>query len=102
MASWLTLKNEWEAAFGIKIYYEPPESIKLTYPCAIMSRGNIQFADANNYKYLKTVRYSLTYITKTINDPLADTIAEYDHMVHGDSYTSDHLYHHTYSFTQRE
>jgi hypothetical protein len=45
------------------VYFQPPENVKLSYPCIIYSRGNIgktQFAD--DIPYLHKTRYMVIVI----------------------------------------
>lgn len=51
---------------GNKVYFQPPESVKLKYPCIVYSRksGDTKYADDNPYNYIQD--YQLTIID---NDP---------------------------------
>lgn len=72
MASRLELHEELCDLLGSRnVYYQPPETIKLKYPCIIYQRnsGDTQFA--NNEPYTFRVQYSVTIITK---DPDSDLI----------------------------
>lgn len=44
----------------VKIYYQPPENIKLKYPCIVVELSNALIDYADNLSYLKNKRYSLT------------------------------------------
>ncbi|OLU39742.1 hypothetical protein BO224_06855 [Erysipelotrichaceae bacterium NYU-BL-E8] len=46
------------------VYYQPPENIKIHYPCIIYNFDNYQNSSADNGKYLKHKRYSVTIISK--------------------------------------
>jgi hypothetical protein len=52
-------------------YFQPPESVKLSYPCIIYKRntGDTQYAD--NAPYTFRISYQVTYIDK---DPDAEAI----------------------------
>lgn len=54
-----------------RCYFQPPESVKLSYPCIIYKRntGDTQYAD--NAPYTFRINYQITYIDK---DPDAEAI----------------------------
>lgn len=79
-------------------YYQPPESIKLRYPCIIYSRDANYVARADNLAYRQKHRYNLIYITYDPDDPLVDEIERHFPMCRFDRfYAADSLNH--YSFT---
>ena len=52
MASSLDLQREFQALCK-NVYFQPPESVKLSYPCIIYKRsaGDTRFADNKKYSY---------------------------------------------------
>ena len=78
------------------VYYDPPESFKLKYPCIVYSlAGHSEtFADDNDYYGMK--RYTLTYITQDADDPMADTLDKIRYCRLNRPYASDGLYHFAY------
>jgi len=75
-------------------YYQPPESIKMTYPCIVYSRssGDTEFAD--NLPYRITRRYQITVIDKDPDSSIPDAIAMAFPMCMFDrAYTADNLNH---------
>lgn len=54
-------------------YFQPPESLKLVYPCIVYELEDIDINYANDDKYTKNKRYSLVLIGK---DPDTDYIDE--------------------------
>lgn len=75
------------------VYFQPPESLKLKYPCIIFRRAKPQVYHADNYSYNITNRYDLTVIhaksDTTISDMLIRTLpmCAYDR-----SYNQNNLY----------
>lgn len=58
-----------------KAYYQPPENLKLSYPCIVFSRSNALIRHADNDPYNITKRYVINLITKTAdNDEYIDKI----------------------------
>lgn len=51
------------------VYFQPPESLKLTYPCIIYSLDAVDNVRADNVAYLYQKRYQLMVVTK---DPDSD------------------------------
>ena len=63
MASRLDLQSLLETLLGSKnVYFQPPPSYKISYPCIVYSLKNIRskFADNITYRYLK--EYTVTVI----------------------------------------
>ena len=49
MANRIDLYNLLVGILGTRnVYYQPPESLKLKYPCIVYNRRNISNVDANN------------------------------------------------------
>lgn len=55
-----------------RVYFQPPESIKLSYPCYVYHRVPNTDLRANNMVYKRFTKYALTYITYEPDDPLID------------------------------
>lgn len=65
MHSRLELQSELTNLLGSDhVYFQPPESIRLQYPCFIYERSSGYAQDADDLKYNKYFRYELMYITK--------------------------------------
>lgn len=65
MRTRLDLQAELEEILGSnQVYFSPPESIKLKYPCIVYTRSSIDSRNANNKVYLKPYRYTVTLIDR--------------------------------------
>lgn len=51
-------------------YFQPPESLKLKYPCYVYRRAASDRLRADNLLYRRVDHYDLTYITLNPDDPL--------------------------------
>lgn len=71
------LGTEDETGLATRVYFQPPESIKLTYPCYVYHRAGNAHLTADNGKYRMTPRYTLTYITYDPDDPLIQQTEEH-------------------------
>lgn len=81
------------------VYFDPPESFKLKYPCIVYSfNGNSDiFADDSKYRRMK--RYTLIYITKNADDPMVDILDDLKYCRLNRPYTSDGLFHYAYDIS---
>lgn len=52
------------------VYFQPPESIHMHYPCIVYEKNKIETKKADNKIYKMIDRYSIKYITKNIDDTL--------------------------------
>lgn len=85
-----------ETAGGCKVYFQPPESIRLTYPCVIYGLSNYNVRHANNALYIGMKQYTFTYIT---TDPDTDIPEKFLNLLYcgfDRAYTSDNLYHYVF------
>lgn len=75
------------------VYFQPPESIKLKYPCIIYKREKFDPDFANNQKYSYLTRYQVITIDR---DPDATWLMDVFHMPlcsHERHYTHEGLNH---------
>lgn len=75
------------------VYFQPPETIKLQYPCIIYERSNIDEKYADNRAYMSMVRYSLTLITRSPESDLVKAILELPYCSYDRYYAADTLNH---------
>ena len=94
----LDLHAELVALLGSQnVYFQPPESIKMKYPCIVYQRSTGDTLYADNKPYRFTMRYSLTLIDKDPDSPFVDKIAMAFPMCrHNRHFTVDNLNHDTY------
>lgn len=81
-----------------QVFFQPPPSYKLTYPCLIyeLSGGQSSFAGNMPYRFIK--RYSLTLIGRNPDTAMVTTLATSFPMITMDrAYTADNLYHYAYT-----
>lgn len=75
------------------VYFQPPESIKLKYPCIIYSLKDMDITNANNRKYLRNRKYELMLIDKDPDSVYVDKILNFNYCRLGNIYTTDSLNH---------
>lgn len=80
------------------VYFQPPESIKMVYPCIVYMLDDVDVRFADNKPYTMTDRYSVRII-----DPNPDSKLRYEFLVKfpyasfGTHYTSKNLHHWTFN-----
>lgn len=80
------------------VYFNPPESLKLNYPCIVYNydSGDSIFADDSAYQFNR--KYSAQYISKKADDIMSDRIAtEIPMCTMGRNFIQDNMYHYNYT-----
>jgi len=78
------------------VYFQPPESLKLVYPCIIYKRDTARtiFADDKPYKHTK--RYLITVIDPDPDSEIPDKVASLPRCIFDRFFTADKLNHDTF------
>lgn len=99
MPSRVELQEELEKILGSEnVYFQPPESLKLKYPCVVYSRSTPDKHNANDRMYMSTNRYEGTVIDHNPDSDIADKIVAHFPMCSIDRfYTSNNLNHTTFT-----
>lgn len=98
MGSRLELHEELCNLLGSRnVYFQPPESIKMQYPCIRYSISGMPKLNANDKVYLKTCNtYAITVIDTDPDSDISIRILTHFPMARFDrAYTSNNLNHHT-------
>lgn len=75
------------------VYFQPPSSVKMEYPCIVYQRDNIEQKFADNRTYASLVRYSLTLIGRSPKNNLISKLLELPYCSYDRFYTADSLNH---------
>jgi hypothetical protein len=86
-----------EALGSDNVYFEPPESKKLDYPCIIYQRAKIDKTEADNTAYLLFQRFTVTHITKRVDSPVVDELLKIKNCEHDRDFKVDDLYHYVFT-----
>lgn len=90
----LKLHNQLVEILGSKnVYYQPPESLKLKYPCIIYEKDAINQIYADDQAYLTHCRYSITHISQKPDSEVVDKLIKLHMCSFERTYRSDNLYH---------
>ena len=80
------------------VYFQPPENVKIEYPCIVYNLDNLDQIRADNSTYLLSDSYSVTYITRDPDDELIRLFPIEFKMCRFDRrFVSDNLYHYIYT-----
>lgn len=100
MASRLKLSNLLRMILGTgNVYYQPPESKKLEYPCIIYKLVKKDAVHADNRKYLKYDIYQVTYVDRNTESEIPDEIGEIPYSEFRNTFVKDGLAHWVYEIS---
>lgn len=92
------LQSILEAVLGSRnVYFQPPETLKMAYPCIRYERDNERSVFANNEPYRHTKRYQVTVIDRDPDSAIPDRVVALPLCTFSRHYTADGLNHDVYS-----
>ena len=99
MSRRIDLHSELLALLGSNnVYFQPPESVKLKYPCIIYNLDNFLPRFADDKTYLGKRSYQILYITKNPDDEMIEKLIDSFQLIRfSRSFTSDNLNHYSYT-----
>lgn len=90
----LELQTKLEELLGSRnVYYQPPESLKMEYPCIRYFRSKPDVKHANNIKYINKGCYEIIVIDKRPDNEVINKILELPYSSYDRHYASDNLNH---------
>lgn len=95
MGSRLKLHSLLVSIGGPNVYYQAPPSI--SYPAIKYEKNKIQNIHANNTVYYQKTSYSITIISKVVDDPIVDKISKLPQCSFDRKYIGDNLYHNVFN-----
>lgn len=75
------------------VYFQPPNNTKMSYPCIIYARDNMDVSYADNGPYRHAIRYEVTVIDQNPDSELVDQVALLPLVSHNRFFTADNLNH---------
>ena len=95
MASRLQLQSEFEELMGNEnVYFNPPASLKMSYPCIRYKGSGKDLKRANNKIYNSTNRYEGVVIDRDPDSEIPDKILNHFSLCSvGSPYVADNLIH---------
>jgi len=90
----LELQQKLEELFeSPNVYYQPPENLKMVYPCIRYHRLDMDSIHADNINYRNTTRYQITVIDKKPDNAVIEKIMGLPMSSFDRHFVSDNLNH---------
>lgn len=94
MATRQDLQNLFESILGsTNVYFQPPETIKLEYPCIIYGLSDVYTRNADDLHYSMHKSYNVTVISRDPDNNIAIDILKLPRTRFDRRYVADNLYH---------
>ena len=94
----LSLHNLLTTVLGSSnVYFQPPSSITLKYPCIVYKLDDVKGVHANDKRYLGTKRYLITVVDKNPDTLIPDKILAMTYSEFEDHFVVDNLNHYVCS-----
>lgn len=94
MGNRLDLQTLLETVLGSSnVYFQPPSTFQMSYPCIVYSRNDIDTAFANNKPYIHTKQYSITVIDQNPDSLIPDKVGDLPRCSFSRAFKSDQLNH---------
>ena len=98
MASRLKLQTMLEELLGSRnVYFQPPSSVKMSYPAIVYSRKLIDNEHADNTVYKQSFAYDLIIIDKNPDSDISMKISKLPKCRFDRHYVSDNLNHYVFT-----
>jgi len=81
------------------VYFQPPSTDKMTYPCIVYNRSDIDTQFAGNRPYIHTKQYTVTVIDKNPDSLIPDKIAALPRCSFSTAFKIDQLNHDVFSIS---
>ncbi len=75
------------------VYYQPPATIKMQYPCAVYSRNRTNPFFADNQKYVRKETYRITVVDENPDSVYADAVDQLVEARWVNSFSTQGLHH---------
>lgn len=98
MRSRLTLHEELVRILGSRyVYFQPPESIKMHYPCIVYERHDIENKHANDDVYIQHCQYRVTVIDENPDSEIVQRMSQFKNAEFVRHFVTDNLNHDTFN-----
>ena len=94
--TWSELKTLLDSIVS-HVYFQPPESSKMEYPCIRFKLSDIVNTYADNVPYNQATAYELTYISKTPDDDARYQLASLPMCNFDRHFMAENLNHYVYT-----
>ena len=84
------------AGEGVKVYFQPPSNLQMTYPCITYERARVDVLHASNENYKVDRRYTVTVVDRNPDSPILDRMLSIPMCSHSTYFSVDGLNHDVY------
>lgn len=75
------------------VYYQPPETLKMKYPCIVYALEAMPTKFADNGKYKVNRKYGLVVLDRDPESPIIERVLELPMTSMGRPYSADNIWH---------
>lgn len=86
-----------ETLGALKVYFQPPNGLKMVYPCIVYNRDSLDISHADNTSYRLETRYQVTVIDRDPDNLIKDRVARLPMTTFNRFFASDDLNHDVYT-----
>jgi hypothetical protein len=79
-----------------KVYFQPPASLSMAYPCIRYERNNVDIKFADNQAYAHKKQYIVTVIDSNPDSLIPDNVAKIPFSRFNRHFSADNLHHDVY------
>lgn len=79
------------------VYFQPPESVRMSYPAIVYTLASINNTHANNGVYMQSHSYEITVIEYDPNSKIVSTISKLPKCRFNRHFKSDNLNHYVFT-----
>lgn len=98
MGQRLSLHQNLKSLLGSdNVYFQPPATVKLNYPCIVYRRSDIDTSFADDNPYITNKRYQVTVIDSNPDSTIPDKVGELPTCIFDRHFTADNLNHDIYN-----
>lgn len=82
-----------EIAGSGNVYFNPPENVKISYPCIVYNRSRVDSRYADGIVYDAMTSYDITYISRDPREVPVGDFLMLPYCSHNRHYVTDNLHH---------
>jgi len=98
MANWEDVRTTLMNVTGAtNVYYQPPPTLKMQYPCIIFEKSDEQFKHADNSVFNRMIEYQAKVVYSDPDCPIIEQMSKVRYCRFDRHYKADGMYHDVYS-----
>lgn len=79
------------------VYYQPPATLVMQYPCIVYELSKYQDMNADNLSYIHRKQYQVTVIDRDPDSVIPEKLNQFPHSSLNTVFVSDDLYHYVFT-----